>query len=86
MKNLEKKEHMIMRDGKFATMMQQQEEDEAQKSMEKEKWAMKSTPTGKDLLFVQRVFWWARDGNRRLSFLRRADLPFFQNGFVATYF
>ena len=32
------------------------------------------------------AFWWARDGNRRLSFLRRADLPFFQNGFVATYF
>ena len=25
--NLEKKKHMIMRDGEFATMMQQQEED-----------------------------------------------------------
>ena len=25
--NLEKKEHMIMRDGDFATMIQQQEED-----------------------------------------------------------
>ena len=25
--NLEKKEHMTMRDGKFATIMQQQEED-----------------------------------------------------------
>ena len=22
------------------------------------------------------VFWWVRDGNRRLSFLRRSDLPF----------
>ena len=33
--NLEKKEQMIMRDGEFATMMQHQEEDEAQKSMEK---------------------------------------------------
>ena len=27
--NMEKKEHMIMRDGEFSTMMQQQEEDEA---------------------------------------------------------
>ena len=34
--NLEKKEHMIMTDGKFSAMMQQQEEDEAQKPMEKE--------------------------------------------------
>ena len=34
-----------------------------------------------------RVFiWWARDCNRRLSFLRRADLPFVWNGFVAIYF
>ena len=33
--NLEKKENMIMKDVKLATMMQQQEEDEAQKSMEK---------------------------------------------------
>ena len=33
--NLEKKEQMIMRDGEFATMMQHQEEDEAQKSTEK---------------------------------------------------
>ena len=33
--NLEKKEQMIMRDGKFTTMIQQQEEDEAQKLMEK---------------------------------------------------
>ena len=32
------------------------------------------------------VFWWARYVNRRLSFRRRADLPFFQNGFVAIYF
>ena len=32
------------------------------------------------------VFWWARDGNHCLSFLRRADLPFFRNGFVEIYF
>ena len=38
--NLEKKEHMIMRDGNFATMMQHKEEDEAQISMEKEQQAM----------------------------------------------
>ena len=31
-------------------------------------------------------FWWPRDGNRRLSFLRRADLPSVWNGFVAIYF
>ena len=55
MQNLEKKEHMIMRDGEFATLMQQQEEDEAQKSMEKEQQAMSSTPIGKALLLVQRV-------------------------------
>ena len=29
------------------------------------------------------VFWWARDGNRCLSFLKRADLPFVRNRFVA---
>ena len=46
---------MIMRDGKIATMMQQQEEDEAQKLMEKEQRAMSSMPTGKALLFIQRV-------------------------------
>ena len=34
-KNMKKKDNMIMRDGKFATMMQQQEEDEAQKLMDK---------------------------------------------------
>ena len=33
--NLEKKEQMIMRDGDFSTMMQQQKEEEAQKLMEK---------------------------------------------------
>ena len=33
--NLEKKEQMIMRDGNFATTMQHQDEDEAQKLMEK---------------------------------------------------
>ena len=32
------------------------------------------------------VFWWDRDGNCRISFLRRADIPFFRNGFVAIYF
>ena len=32
------------------------------------------------------VFWWDRDGNRRLSFLRRANLPFVRNGFVEIYF
>ena len=37
---------MIIKYGKFTTMMQQQEEDEAQKLMEKEKQAIKSTLTG----------------------------------------
>ena len=37
---------MIMRDGKFATMMQQQDEEKAQKLMEKEYRAVISTPTG----------------------------------------
>ena len=46
---------MSVRDGKFATMMQQQEEEEAQKSMEKQQWAMSSTPTLKALLLIQRV-------------------------------
>ena len=55
MQNLEKKVHMIMRDGKFATMMQYQEEDEAQKSMEKEQRVMKSTPTGKALIIFKRA-------------------------------
>ena len=32
------------------------------------------------------VFWWTRDGNRRLSFLKRADLPFVWNLCVAVYF
>ena len=32
------------------------------------------------------VFWWARDKNRRLSFLRRANLPFVWNRFVEIYF
>ena len=44
-----------MRDGGFATLMQQQEEDEAQISMEKEQRAMTSTRTGKDLLLIQPV-------------------------------
>ena len=34
--NLEVKEQMIMRDVELATIMKQQEEDEAQKSMDKE--------------------------------------------------
>ena len=38
--NLENKEHTIIRGGDFATMMQHQEEDKAQKSMEKEQRAM----------------------------------------------
>ena len=57
MHNLEKKEQMIMRDGKFATMMQHQEEDKAQKLTEKEQQATTSTPTGKDLLLVQCVIY-----------------------------
>ena len=35
---------------------------------------------------IRVVFWWARDGNLCLSFLRGADLPFFRNVFVAIYF
>ena len=35
MQNMEKKEHMIIRDGKFATMMQQQDEEEAHKTTKK---------------------------------------------------
>ena len=44
-----------MRDGELATIIQQQEEDEARNSMEKEQWDMTSTLTGKALLLVQRV-------------------------------
>ena len=36
-------------------MLQQQEEDEAQKLMEKEQRVMSSTPTGEDFLLVKRV-------------------------------
>ena len=46
---------MIIKDGKFATMMQQKEEDEAQKWIEKEQRSMTSMTTGKYLLIVQRV-------------------------------
>ena len=56
-KNLEKKEQMIMRDGHFATMIQHQEEDQLQKLMEKKQWAVSSTPTGKALVLVQRVLY-----------------------------
>ena len=46
---------MIMRDGEFSTLIQQQVEDKVQKSMEKEQRGMKSTPTGKSLLLVKHV-------------------------------
>ena len=36
-------------------MIQQPEEDEVQKSMEREQWAMSSTPTWKALLIIQRA-------------------------------
>ena len=52
---MEEKEQMIMRDSKLATMIQQQEEDEVQKLIEKEQWAMISTLIGKALLLVQCV-------------------------------
>ena len=55
MQNLEKKEQKITRDGEFATMMQQQEEDKAQKSIEKEQQSMTSTLTRKALHIIQRV-------------------------------
>ena len=57
MQNMDKKGNMIMRDGDFSTMMQQQEEDEAQKSTEKEQWAMSSTPTGEALILIQCVLY-----------------------------
>ena len=50
--NLEK---MIMRGGEFSTMVQQQEEDEAQKSMEKEQRDVSSMPTVKALVIVKSV-------------------------------
>ena len=53
--NMENKEQVVMRDGYFSTMMQHQEEDKAQKSMEKEQRAMTSTPTGKALLLIHSV-------------------------------
>ena len=43
-----------MRDGKLVTMIQQQEDWESQKSMEKEQRAMTSTPIGVYFLLVQR--------------------------------
>ena len=36
--------------------------------------------------YIHVLLWWARYGNLRLSFLRRSDLPFVQNRFVAIYF
>ena len=44
-----------MRDGEFATVMQQQEENKDQKLTEKEQWAMSSMPKGEALVLVQRV-------------------------------
>ena len=44
-----------MRDGKFSSMIQQQEEDKAQNSMKKEQWVMTSTTTGEALILVHRV-------------------------------
>ena len=52
--NMEKKEQMIMRDGDFAIMIQQKEEDQAQKLVDIEQQAMSSISTGKDLVLVQR--------------------------------
>ena len=48
---------MIMRYGEFATVMKHQEEEKVQKYMEKEQWAMTSTPTGEALFLVQRVLY-----------------------------
>ena len=48
---------MITRGGEFATTIQQHEEDEAQKLMEKEQWSVISSPTGKALLLVQSVLY-----------------------------
>ena len=46
---------MIVKDGEFATIMQQKEEEEAQISTEKEQQATASTPTGTPLLLIQRI-------------------------------
>ena len=46
---------MIMRDAEFATIMQQQEEDEAHTLMEKGQRGMTSTPTRNVLVIFQRV-------------------------------
>ena len=53
--SMEDKEHMITRDGELTNIIQQQEEDEAQKLVEKEQQAMESTPTSRDLIIVQSV-------------------------------
>ena len=52
---MEKKEQIIMRDSKFPTMMQQQEEDEVQKLTEKEHRDMASKPAGEALLLAHHV-------------------------------
>ena len=48
---------MIIRDDDFATMMQHQEEDKAQKPIEKEQRAMASKATGGALLLIQSVLY-----------------------------
>ena len=53
---MEKKENMIMRDGEFATMMQQQEEDEAEINGERTA-AMSSMLTGEALLLIKHVLY-----------------------------
>ena len=52
---MEEKEQIIMRDGEIATMIQQQEEDEAKKYMDKEQRALTSTPTRRALVLVQHI-------------------------------
>ena len=52
---MEKKEHMIMRDGEFSTMIQHQEEDEVHKLMEKEQRSMTTMTTGKTFLLVHHL-------------------------------
>ena len=73
MQNLEKKEDMIMRDGKFATIMKHQEEDKAQKYMEKEQWAMSSTPTGKSLTNENNIHDQNETENNRTNIKRYVD-------------
>ena len=57
MQNLEQKKQMTMRDGQLTAIMQHQEEDKAQKSIEKKQRPTTSTLVGKDLLLVQPVLY-----------------------------